>query len=137
MSDATHAATSARVREETFDLLKAFRGNIIGKSPRRMKAESLSRRRRNTERRALVVGRRRKRVCKKKRGHFARASLTPSSALLPSLQKVLAHEHHGGVELEVLVLLLGEAVPLVLRHHVPDGRAVLAHRPRHLLGLVP
>src|ERR1043166_5164008 len=73
--------------------------------------------------------------------HAVGFMLPPPSAahppsVLPSLQKVLADEHHGRVELEVLVLLLGEAMALVLRHQVPAGRAVLADSPDHLLGLV-
>ena len=46
------------------------------------------------------------------------------------LQQVLLDERHGRVELEVLVLLLGEAVALVVREQVPDGAAVLLHRRR-------
>src|SRR5262245_45822693 len=50
-------------------------------------------------------------------------------------QQELLHEEDRGIELEVAVGLLGEAVALVLCHHVPDGRADPPDALDHLLGL--
>src|SRR6266436_3598669 len=49
------------------------------------------------------------------------------------LQQELLDERHRGVELEVLVLLLAEAVALVLRLQVPDRRSLLLQLGHHLL----
>ena len=50
----------------------------------------------------------------------SRAWPSPRSASVAGLKQVPADELDGGVELEVLVRLLGEAVPLVVGEQVPD-----------------
>jgi hypothetical protein len=41
-------------------------------------------------------------------------------------EQEISHQHNGGEKLELLVLLLGEAVALVVGDEEPDGGAVLA-----------
>ena len=63
----------------------------------------------------------------------ARLGMTPQRARL--LQQVLAHELNRGVELEVDVLLLLEAVAFVFSDEIPDGGGLLLQRGHDLIGL--
>src|SRR5438105_1005059 len=54
-----------------------------------------------------------------------------------SLKQVLSHEQYRGVELEIRIALLAEAVAFIFGHEVPDRRALLLQRFHDLLRLAP
>src|SRR4026208_670384 len=64
-----------------------------------------------------------------------RACPSARRASVTGFKQVPADELDRGVELEVLVRLLGEAVPLVVGEQIPDRPLVLPDRRYHLLEL--